>query len=578
MNREGRRLVLLGLVLLALWLGLLVRLAQVHIFWHRPYAAKADSLHWTKLAIKGERGRVLDRLGRPLAFNRLECSIRILPQYVRAPDSLAALLARFGLGTRLENRRLIEERDRHFWFRRHVEYAVGESLRKELVRSRFDNCVVVDDDYGRVYPHGEACATLVGCVGDDRGLSGIEAEFDSVLAGRPGWMLLHRAATGRRFPYPNAPEGRPRRGGDICLTIDADVQQVAFRAVRDGVLRTSASKGAAVVLDAKSGELLAMVDYPSYDPNRYWESPLERHKPTAACDNIEPGSSFKLAICAAALEDRQAASVTQQLYDVSAGFLPIGGYKIHDSHNNGVLSFDSIFIQSSNVGCALLSFQVRPSLFHQVVRDLGFSIPTGIGIPGEAAGYLDPPTGLNRLRFANVAFGQGVTVTLLQLAAAYMCVANDGRYLKPYMVSSVRRDGREVARGRRAEVRQALSRLTAERMQDIFARAVDHGTGTRAKIPGIEVCGKTGTAQKCLPGGGYSMSASRMSFVGFFPRHAPRYIVAVLLDEPKSDRFASTSACPVFSAIGSQLLDMERMRANCRSPDAGWRLEVGEIR
>lgn len=575
MNRERGRLALLGLMLVAVWLGLAWRLAYVHVIRRRFYTAKADSLHWIRLSVEGERGRILDRFGRPLALSRLECSIRILPQYARDKDSLAALLASFGLGTVEDNSRLLQSHDRHFWFRRHVDYEIGDSLRRELVRHRFDNCVVVDDDYRRVYPFGEACAALVGCANDEQGLSGIEAEFDSVLAGRSGWVLLHRAATGRRFPYPNAPQGRSLRGGDIELTVDIEVQQASYHAIREGVVRTHAAKGAVVVLDAQSGELLAMADYPSFDPERYWEFPRERYKPTAACDNIEPGSSFKLAICAAALEERQGAGLAEKFYDVSAKFLLVDGHKIHDTHNNGVLTFDSIFIQSSNMACALLSFKVRPSLFFQVARDMGFSAPTGIGVPGEGAGFLDPPERLNRLRFANVAFGQGLTTTLLQLAAAYMCVANNGTYLKPYMVKSVRREERDVVFGRRTEVRQAISRQTAKRMQDIFARAVDHGTGTRARIAGVEVCGKTGTAQKCLPGGGYSMTASRMSFIGFFPRQNPRYVVAVLLDEPKAERFASTSACPVFSDVGTQLLDLERMRVSAQRTSVNSELALG---
>jgi cell division protein FtsI (penicillin-binding protein 3) len=334
------------------------------------------------------------------------------------------------------------------------------------------------------------------------------------------------------------------------------------------------------VLDAAKGSILGLADYPGYDPTRFDAFPKETYKSAALSDQFEPGSSFKLVICAAALESPEADRLTRQAYDVSSGFIEIGKYKIHDAHKNGILDFAGLFIKSSNPGCALLSMQLRPEKYYELARALGFGNTVGIGLPNEGSGWMDPPEKLNRLRFANVAFGQGVTTTLLQLAAAYLCVANDGSYLRPYLIESVRQPGnpgplsdrglRQASLGWTGRVvrsfspsrlRQAIRPENARKIKDILERVVVEGTGVQAQIDGVSVCGKTGTAQKVEPGGVYSKTKSRMTFIGFFPKVQPRYVIAVLVDEPKTDRFASTAACPVFKQIGENLIMLDRMRS-----------------
>jgi cell division protein FtsI (penicillin-binding protein 3) len=465
---------------------------------------------------------------------------------------------------------------------------VGDSLRRVLVERQFSNCTYVEDDHVRIYPHGELCANVVGFTGDDRGRAGLEFEYDSVLRGSGGWVQLQKDAIGRAFPYPSFPTRRPVAGLDIHLTLDLDVQQICYEALRQRVEECGALRGSAIVLDAAKGSILGLADYPGYDPMRYDAFPKETYKSAALSDQFEPGSSFKLVTCAAALESPDAARLTRQTFDVSSGFVEIGKYKINDVHKNGVLDFDGVFIKSSNPGCALLSMQLRPERFYELARALGFGNAVGVGLPNEGSGWIDPPQKLNRLRFANVAFGQGVTVTLLQLAAAYLCVANDGAYLRPYLIESVRQpespgpglfdrafrnaslgpSGRVVRGFSPSRLRQAIRPENARRMKDILERVVVEGTGVLAQIDGVSVCGKTGTAQKVEPGGVYSKTKSRMTFVGFFPKEQPRYVIAVLVDEPKTDRFAGTAACPVFRQIGENLIMLDRMRSRVQQLQA----------
>ncbi|MGQ9707905.1 MAG: peptidoglycan D,D-transpeptidase FtsI family protein [bacterium] len=573
--RRGR---LLGFGLFLGWFGLLVRLADVQIVKWRYYQEKAKGQHRTRVELLGERGRIYDRKGRLMALNRYCCAIQILPQYVRDKDTLAQILADFGLGTAAENRMLLKKNKGFFTFRQRVDYATGDSLRKVLTRTRFINAVLVQDVFERVYPYGEICADVIGFVGAElTGRAGLEWEYDSVLRGSPGWVYLQKDALGWTFPYPSYPMKKAKAGADICLTIDADVQAICYYGLRDGVMRTGAKRGAVVVLDGRTGAILAVVDYPGYNPERFREFPVNRYKLAAISDQFEPGSSFKIVLAAAALEDSAPERFTERRYDVSEGFIEIGGKKINDVHPNGVLTFDSVFIQSSNPACALMSFEVSPEVYYQVARRLGFCEKVGVGLPDEAAGWLDGPTQLkNRLRFATISFGQGVAVTLLQLAAAYLCVANDGVYLKPFLVQSLQVNGSSTILSKRTAVRQALRKETARRIKDILERTVLNGTGKLAAILGTRVCGKTGTAQKVEPWGGYSSTRSVMTFVGFFPKEEPRYVIAVLIDEPTKFRFAASAACPVFKEIGERLLLMEEIVTKAAGDEPGIK-ENGEV-
>jgi len=565
----------------AVWTGLLLFAGYVQLGRWKHYERQAMGQQGETLDLHAVRGRVYEAGGRPLTLNRTCCSVRILPQWARDKDTLAGILAGFGLAERKAIAQELHRRNRLFWFRRDVEYAVGDSLRRVLVERQFSNCTYVEDDHVRIYPHGELCANVVGFTGDDRGRAGLEFEYDSVLRGNGGWVQLQKDAIGRAFPYPSFPTRRPVSGLDIHLTLDLDVQQICYDALRQRVEECGALRGSAIVLDAAKGSILGLADYPGYDPMRYDAFPKETYKSAALSDQFEPGSSFKLVICAAALESPDAGRLTRQTFDVSSGFIEIGKYKINDVHKNGVLDFDGLFIKSSNPGCALLSMQLRPEKYYELARALGFGNAVGIGLPNEGSGWIDPPAKLNRLRFANVAFGQGVTVTLLQLAAAYLCVANDGAYLRPYLIESVRQpenpgpglfdrvfrnaslgsSGRVVRGFSPSRLRQAIRPENARRMKDILERVVVDGTGVLAQIDGVSVCGKTGTAQKVEPGGVYSKTKSRMTFVGFFPKEQPRYVIAVLVDEPKTDRFAGTAACPVFRQIGENLIMLDRMRS-----------------
>ncbi len=549
-------------VLLSVWGLLLARMGYVQLFRWKHYETLAQKQHTDSLRLSPERGRVFDYQGRALTVNQSYSLVYAWPRKVRAKDSLAAILAGAGLGTKQEVRDELDRHDHMFCFRQHIDPIHAGSLWQRIVKCRFGDCTAVESESRRLYPYGATCANVVGFVGNNRGLAGVEAWYDSVLRGQSGWVLMQLDGAGHRLPYPSYPRFEPVPGTDIHLTLDVDIQGICFRTLSRTVTETRARKGSVVVLDVKTGGVLALANYPTYDPARFENFDASLYRCMPVCDQFEPGSSFKIAICAAALESPNAARLTSQTYDVSSGYIEIMGHRIYDVHEHGILDFDGLIVQSSNPGVALLSSEVDPERFYLITRGMGFGSRVGIGLPGEVKGMLDKPSRLNPLRFANIAFGQGVAVSLLQLAAAYLCIANDGVYVQPYFVRSVETNGRIIYQSSRIELRRAIKESTAAQMKRILAEVVTEGTGLRAQIPGVEACGKTGTAQKIEPDGKYSRTRAWMSFAGFFPRAEPRYVIAVMIDEPKTIRFASSCACPVFRKIGEQLLMLEHMRSH----------------
>ncbi|MFO7675888.1 MAG: penicillin-binding protein 2 [bacterium] len=561
---------------------LFAKYVQMQLVLGRQYELRASRQHLDTIPLSGSRGRLYDRFGRLLTVNSSACSILVWPKDIRRLDledplvasgnrkprveRLAAIIGRFGLADADSFRLVLKRRDKWFCFRSGVDYLVGESLHAVLVRNQLHDYTLVREEHRRRYPYGAAFSNLLGYVqpGDRlEGRAGFELAFDSLLAGRGGWAQVQKDRLGRRLPDPSYERRDPKPGADFRLTLDADFQQAAYRALEQSVRGLSARHGSAVVLDARTGAILALADYPGYDPERYAGENPRHFRCATLADQFEPGSSFKIVVAATALESERAAELTARSYDVSAGYIQIGKYRINDVHNNGVLDFDGLLVKSSNPGCALLSMEVDPAHYHRVARALGFGYPVGLGLPGETGGRLDPPGKLNTLRLANIAFGQGLTVNLLQLAAAYGCIASGGEYLRPYLVERAWAGRDTFHRQDPVAVRRALKPATAERLRQILARAVAEGTARQAAIEGVTVGGKTGTAQKVDPlTRTYSTRQSRMTFAGFFPVEAPRYVMAVMVDEPGVGRFASEVACPLFRQIGTEILRIEDSREN----------------
>ncbi len=380
----------------------------------------------------------------------------------------------------------------------------------------------------RFYPGRGLAGHLIGYVGvDNQGLSGIESTHDSDIGGTAGQVLIQTDARRRVFSRIDRP---PTAGATVELTIDKHLQHIVERELLAGIRTYDAEAGAVVMLDPRTGEVLALASAPSFNPNAFSNATAAQRRNRAVQDVYEPGSTFKIVTAAAAFEE--AVVEADEVFDVSAGFIRIGRNRIRDFHTYGPLSFTDVIVKSSNVGAILVGLRLGPERLSRYVDRFGFGRALSRDFPGESSGLVWSAETLNERAIASISMGYQVAVTPLQMAAAFAAVANGGELLEPRVVRLVARNGGQVKSERRV-IRRSISRETAAELTRIMTQVAERGTARRAQVPGYAVAGKTGTAEKLIDGR-YSHTDHNASFVGFVPADAPRLVIMVMLDTPRT--------------------------------------------
>jgi len=541
-----------GGVLSVLAVGVLGYAFYLQVILGPRYAERARSQHEEHIELLPKRGKVYDRNGIPLVTDEKAASIYVLPQYIEDIPAAVRILSSYKLGTPTRLERYLRTRKHFFWLRRKFDYEKAYALKAELEKASLGNAINIEEEARRVYPWDEVTGSVVGFVGTEHtGLAGIEYALDSLLAGKPGLAIYQRDALGRDHPSPAYPVQEAKDGCDVTLTIDLDIQAIAYEELKAACERFAAKRGYCVVMNPQTGEVLALVDYPDFAPARYSRYARETWKIGAVADEFEPGSVYKPVVAAICIEDSLA--LRNEWIPTGSGIV-VQGQRITDLHGKAGYTFDDVFVKSSNIGAAKLALRCGVQRFYEVSRLLGVGVPTGIELPGEASGKIDRPRQMSELRLTNNAFGQGLSLTTLQLAAIYATFASGGVYNAPHIVKRIESGGRVIFKGKTKELRRVFSEQTAADVCEILEKVMDEGTGEAARIEGIEVCGKTGTAQKPVPGAGYSSSVSVVSFVGFLPRDDARILTVVVIDEPGLGRFASEIAAPAFQRIMERIL------------------------
>ena len=522
------------------------------------YAERARAQHEEHIELLPRRGKIYDREGRPLVTDEKAASVFVLPQYVEDIPKAVSILSKHKLGTPTRLDRYLRTRKKFSWLIRKFSYEKACALKAELEQAFLANAINIQEEAKRIYPWDEITGSVVGFVGaEHKGLAGTEYALDSVLAGEPGWAIYQKDALGRDHPSPAYPVQKPKNGCNVTLTIDLDIQAIAYEELKAACEKFEAKRGYCVVMNPQTGEVLAIVDYPDFAPARYNRYPRETWKVGAVADEFEPGSVYKPVVAAICLEDSLA---LRDEWIPTGGGIVVQGRKITDIHGKAGFSFEDVFVKSSNIGAAKLALRCGVQRFYEVSRLLGVGAPTGIELPGEASGKIDRPRQMTELRLTNNAFGQGLSITTLQLAALYATFASGGVYNAPHIIKSIDRDGKFIFKGRTTELRRVLSERTAGELCEILQNVIEKGTGKAARIKGIKVCGKTGTAQKPVPGQGYSASLSVVSFVGFLPSEDATLLTAVVIDEPSLGRFAGEIAAPAFQRIMERILRLPAYR------------------
>lgn len=546
---RGRRYILLHLLLAGFGV-ILFRLVSLQVLQAAELTARADRQHQKSVTLEGARGTVTDRHGKVLAMNVEVPSIFGVPTSLDSPANAARSLSPV-LHIRREEIEKKLRQDKHFvWLARKVEPEQGRRLEQLSI----DGIGMVMEGR-RFYPKGPLLAHVLGFVGmDGMGLEGLERRYESQLHGEKRLTILQRDALGRTVFPKDLREQVPATGQALTLTIDEVIQYIAEKELEEAVDHARAKSGTIIVMEPRTGAILAMAVSPRFDPNAVASLTADRWRNRALTDTYEPGSTMKVVVAAAALEER--VMMPGSMLFGENGRMTIANTTIHDHEKLGWMTFAQMIQKSSNIGAAKTGMLVGDQRLYRYLQAFGFGQRTDIDLPGEVSGLLKSPREWGRRSLASISMGQEVGVTPLQMITAVSAIANDGVLMKPYVVAEVRDQKGQRAKEILPQVkRRVVSPATARTLTTIMEGVVTSGTGTKAAIPGFRVAGKTGTAQKVDPRTGtYSSALSIGSFVGFVPADAPRLAIIVVVDEPQGEAWGGVVAAPVFRRVGEQVL------------------------
>jgi len=543
----GRSRLLMGLLLLGL-ISLMGRAAYLQGMHNGFLQQKGESRHSRVLEMSAHRGMITDRHGEPLAISTPVESVWSSPQDMDAsPEQLRKLASLIGVETE-ELRKRIDPSQRgtrrdFVYLKRHLSPEAAAKVVELNIKGVF-----LKREYRRYYPAGELMSHVLGFTDiDDKGQEGIELALQDELAGQSGSRRVIRDRKGRVVEDVKNIRA-PRPGQDITLSVDSKVQYLAYRELKQAVEANKAKAGGIVVMDAQTGEVLALVNLPTYNPNNRSGKDDNRFRNRALTDVFEPGSTLKPFTVAAALEAGGIKPDT--VFETAPGTFSIGRATIRDAHRENALTVAQVIQKSSNIGSAKIALSLPSQTLWEMLSDAGFGTPTGSGFPGEVSGKLRPYRTWRPIEQATMSYGHGIAVSLLQLARAYTLFSSGGQ-LKP--VSLLKVD--DPAEGKRV-----LSQDTALAVSEMLEMVTQPGgTAPQARVDGYRVAGKTGTAHK-PEGNGYAKNRYLSTFIGYAPASNPRFVIAVMLDEPSAGKyFGGAVAAPVFSRVMAGTLRMHNV-------------------
>ena len=563
-DKERSKLFVRALILF--WVFFLVagllglRLFTVQVREGAGLAAYAGQEQAGSFPIPARRGDILDRFGDVFATSLPSASIYVYPKKVTQPQTEAAKLAPL-LHLRAS---ALEPVMRDPWQRVYLARNVPQSVAKRIASLDLDGIGAEDEPAGRrVDPQLRIGSTVVGFTGvDDQGLAGIEYAFDTALRGRRGLLTEATDANGRPIPFGRRTAIPAQAGASVVLTIDRTLQFSAEEVLKATVQRYDAAGGSAIIMRAQTGEVLALANWPNFDPNHFADYSEAARRNQAITDPYEPGSTFKLITATAALDSGRVS-----LDDTFAARdqIEVGQRIIHNADDGLMASgrawetLDDIVTFSHNVGAAQVALRVGKQAMYAYIQRFGFDEPTGIDLPGESAGIVGTPDNWWGSRLATIGFGQGISVTPLALARAYCAIANGGLLMRPLVVRSVvAPDGHVLQRYDPQIVRRVMSPQTAAELLAMLRDVVRRGTGKGVAIPGYALAGKTGTAQMVI-NGSYVAGAYAASFIGIVPADKPQYVVLVKVDRPRGYYYGSIVAAPAFRELARRVVWRENV-------------------
>ncbi len=545
------RLMMVSLFLSVFGLVLVGRLVHLQIIQHDHLAAQSDKQNLRTVEITSGRGNIYDRNRNQLATNIQVESVYADPKSVIDQDNTARTLANvLKLNPRMVLKKL--KSDRHFvWIKRKSEMNAIEKLKQlDLAGIGFIA------EAKRYYPKRKLAASVLGFVGlDNQGLAGVEHFHHTVLKGNPQRSVLEKDARGR-FLWTTAYAQEINKGKrDVVLTLDEVIQFIAERELKQQVREYQAKSGLVIVMDPYTGAVYALASAPEFNPNNYSAYPKHFWRNDAVASAYEPGSIFKPIVAAATLEEGLAGP--DDIFFCENGSFKVGKSRIGEASNHqfGWLTLRNIIAKSSNIGAIKIAQELGRNRFFDYMQKFGFGSKLGMDLPGEASGSLRSLSQWSGLSLASMSFGHEISVTPIQMVSAIAAIANGGMLIRPRMTQAILKNGTVEKTFEPEIIQTVLSEETSRQMITILKSVVKTGTGVNAAIPGFEVAGKTGTAQKIDPATqSYSKTKYLASFIGFVPADAPRLVILVMIDEPQKSYWGSEVAAPVFQKIARKKL------------------------
>jgi cell division protein FtsI (penicillin-binding protein 3) len=528
----------------------LARLFYIQFFRADYLAGLAKKQHNFFMELEPRRGTIYDTNLKPQAVNLPYDSLYGSPNQMSEQDkekAIKQLMPILNLDYAYLKERL--GRNKSFiWLARKINPASSEAIKKLNLKG-----VGFIRESKRSYPNSYLSSQAVGFAGlDNKGLEGLELYYDEYLKGQMGWAVILRDARSKKLDIYDKII-LPKDGYDLVLTIDEVIQYIAEREL-DKTFRSSRAKGASiVVMNPRSGEILALANRPTFDQNQYYKATKDEIRNRSICDLFEPGSVFKIVTASAAIEE-------EKVNEPDKFFCENGQYKIanhilHDHRPHGWLTFQEVIEQSSNIGTCKVAQILGPETVCRYIKLFGFGTKTQVDLPGEISGMAKDLRGWSKTSIAAIPMGQEVGVTALQLVNAISVIANGGKLLKPYIVKEIRdKQGQTIKDFSALPLHQVLSAQTAERVKKILIGVIENGTGKLAKMESFTAAGKTGTAQKLEPNGAYSHDKFVASFIGFAPAQDPEIAIVVTVDEPRGYYFGGVVCAPVFKNVAQDVL------------------------
>jgi cell division protein FtsI/penicillin-binding protein 2 len=550
------RCALVCLAFTALFSVFSFRLVYLQMVKHDEYAGLAADKHVYKQAIFAERGAILDANNEVLAhntpvetvvadathLNNREATIPLLREALNLPPS--------ELSEKLQSGR------RYIILKREVPVATATALREKL-RAQSLRGIYFERDSTRIYPNGSMLCHVIGFTDfEHRGIQGVESSMEEYLHGQDGYRYIEHNRAGQEIVLYRGQERAPRNGYQVQLTVDLNLQNIVENEIDAAMREYRPQKATIILMRPQTGEILAMANRPHFDLNQRSEAKPEQMKNRAIIDMMEPGSTFKIVTAAAALNERKVRPDTTIFCE--NGIWNYGGRPLHDHKGYGDMSVQDILIKSSNIGAAKLAVSVGEQKFYEYIRRFGFGDRTGIELPGEIPGVIRPPQKWSKISITRIPMGHEVGVTSLQMTVAMAAIANGGKLVTPRIVKSITtEEGKIVSNFSPVVLRQVISPETAAQISNALRDVVsDRGTANAAAVPGFSICGKTGTAQKVDPKGGYEHGKYVVSFAGYLPAENPEFVGLVVLDDAHTSNpelnYGGLVAAPIFARIAEK--------------------------